>query len=99
MIDHYATLGISPDATPDEVRTAAKRAAAKTHPDRGGTVEAFRAAREAWDTLKDPAKRAAYDRERERAQAVVQWPTETSVIDRFKAAFDFRFMPEPQEKP
>ncbi len=34
--DPFAVLGVSPDATPDEVRSARRRLAAEFHPDHGG---------------------------------------------------------------
>lgn len=48
----YEVLGISPDATNDEIEKAYKRAANKTHPDKaGGSEEAFRAVKAAYDEL------------------------------------------------
>lgn len=65
--NHYATLGVSPDATPAEVRKAYKRLALVHHPDKvpasaqaAATVR-FRAVKEAYDVLGDPDKRALYD--------------------------------------
>ncbi|GAE74337.1 hypothetical protein JCM18916_3947 [Cutibacterium acnes JCM 18916] len=54
-------LGVCPDATDDQIKTAWRRAAKVTHPDAGGTSEAFAAARHAWEVLSDPARRTAYD--------------------------------------
>ncbi|GEJ56556.1 J domain-containing protein [Anaeromyxobacter diazotrophicus] len=52
----YATLELSAEATPEEVRTAYRRRAFATHPDRaGGDVAAFRAVSEAYRALSDPA--------------------------------------------
>jgi hypothetical protein len=55
MTDPYATLGITPDATPDEIRTAYRRASLAAHPDRGGTDETMAAVNAAYATLTDPA--------------------------------------------
>ena len=57
----YEVLGVCPDATDDQIKTAWRRAAKVTHPDAGGTSEAFAAARHAWEVLSDPARRTAYD--------------------------------------
>ncbi|GAB6895202.1 hypothetical protein JCM18916A_06640 [Cutibacterium acnes subsp. acnes] len=54
-------MGVCPDATDDQIKTAWRRAAKVTHPDAGGTSEAFAAARHAWEVLSDPARRTAYD--------------------------------------
>ncbi len=39
----WSVLGIEPDATPEEIKLAFRARAFATHPDRGGTDEAFRA--------------------------------------------------------
>ncbi len=66
MADFYATLGVARDATDDEIKNAYRRLATQYHPDRnGGSKEAeekFKEITEAYDVLRDPQKRAAYDR-------------------------------------
>lgn len=62
-IDHYTVLDIKPDATPEEIKKAYRAMAIKTHPDRGGVTHLFRMVQEAYETLSDPSKRAAYDRQ------------------------------------
>lgn len=59
---HYETLGLAPDATPEQVKRAYRRLARKHHPDAGGDGEAFRRVQEAYETLADPESRRAYDR-------------------------------------
>ena len=59
---HYEVLGISVRATSDEVRTAYRRAARARHPDAGGDARAMSELNAAWHVLRDPERRAAYDR-------------------------------------
>ncbi|KAL1522251.1 hypothetical protein AB1Y20_017248 [Prymnesium parvum] len=61
-LDHYAVLGISTNASTDDVRNAYKEKAMRHHPDRGGEREAWAAIQKAFDTLTDLQKRALYDR-------------------------------------
>lgn len=64
--DYYEVLGVSRNATPDEIKKAFRRLAMKYHPDRNpGDAQAearFKEAKAAYDILGDDAKRAAYDR-------------------------------------
>ena len=66
MADFYATLGVPRTASDDEIKKAYRKLAMTNHPDRnGGSKEAeekFKAITEAYDVLRDPNKRAAYDR-------------------------------------
>jgi hypothetical protein len=60
--DAYAVLGLARGATEAQVRAAWRDAARRTHPDVGGDAVAFRRAREAYEILIDPVRRAAHDR-------------------------------------
>lgn len=59
--DHYATLGVAPDASLDDIKRAYRRAARHAHPDRGGNHERMQALNQAKEVLTDPARRARYD--------------------------------------
>ena len=64
--DYYAVLGVGRDAAPEEIKRAYRRLAMRHHPDRNpedAAAEArFKEATEAYEILKDPEKRATYDR-------------------------------------
>jgi molecular chaperone DnaJ len=66
MADFYGTLGVARDASDDDIKKAYRKLAMQWHPDRnGGSKEAeekFKEVTEAYDVLKDPQKRAAFDR-------------------------------------
>lgn len=47
----HEILGIEPSATQEEIKTAFRRKAMRTHPDRGGSDEEFRAVVKAYETL------------------------------------------------
>ncbi|HHH43509.1 MAG TPA: molecular chaperone DnaJ [Gammaproteobacteria bacterium] len=63
--DYYEVLGVSKNASDAELKKAYRRAAQKHHPDRNqdssDSEEKFKEAKEAWEVLSDPQKRAAYD--------------------------------------
>lgn len=62
MSNHYQTLGVDRNATPDEIKQAYRRMAAKHHPDReGGNKTKFQEIQSAYETLSNPQKRAMHD--------------------------------------
>ena len=61
MKDYYDILGVSEDASNEQIKKAFKEIAKKEHPDRGGNEARFKEANEAYDTLKNSQKRHDYD--------------------------------------
>jgi len=62
--DYYAILGVPRDATLADIKRAYKKCARKYHPDvskEANAKQQFIQAKEAYEVLKDPKKRAAYD--------------------------------------
>jgi len=67
--DYYAILGVEPSAGEAEIKSAYRRMARKFHPDvskESGAEEKFKSVNEAYEALRDPEKRAAYDQLRTR---------------------------------
>ncbi len=62
--DYYKTMGLDRKASPEEIKKAYRKLARKFHPDvskEPGAEEKFKEVNEAYETLHDPEKRAAYD--------------------------------------
>lgn len=63
--DYYEILGLGREASNEEIKKAFKKLAMKFHPDRNPdnpkAEEQFKEAKEAYDILSDPQKKAAYD--------------------------------------
>lgn len=57
----YATLGIKPTATPEQIKAAYRKKSRENHPDHGGSTEAMAAVNDAYAVLSDPERRAIYD--------------------------------------
>ena len=63
--DYYTVLGVNRDASEEDIKKAYRKLAMKHHPDRNpddkDSEEKFKEAKEAYEVLSDPRKRAAYD--------------------------------------
>lgn len=64
VADHYETLGVTREATPEEIKKAYRRLARELHPDVNPSEEAserFKGVTHAYDVLSDPEQRQRYD--------------------------------------
>ena len=62
MSELYERLGVSPDATPVQIKAAYRKAAKEHHPDAGGNADEFARIQLAFDVLSDDSRRRRYDR-------------------------------------
>ncbi len=101
--DYYAQLGVEPAADQDTIRSAYIERARRLHPDAQsvGTIEEARRERElqalneAWNVLKDAARRAAYDetRAKERPQEEAPPTPTTDHLDAEPEAHEMQVSP------
>ena len=54
-------LGVSKDASPEDIKKAYRKLASQHHPDKGGDVSKFQEITSAYETLSDTDKRYIYD--------------------------------------
>lgn len=59
--DHYATLGVTKDASLADIKRAYRKLAREAHPDNGGTTERMQELNAAKEVLYDAQRRADYD--------------------------------------
>jgi DnaJ-class molecular chaperone len=62
--NYYETIGVSENATQEEIKKAYKKKAIQHHPDKGGDEEMFKKISVAFDTIGDENKRSQYDNQR-----------------------------------
>ena len=70
MKDYYAQLGVSPDATVNDIKSAYRKKASQFHPDRNpdpAAAQKFREAQEAYEVLADSDRKKSYDDSRRRS--------------------------------
>lgn len=59
--DYYDILGISKNASAEDIKRAYRKKAVELHPDKGGDAEKFKEVNEAYQVLKDSTARSRYD--------------------------------------
>jgi molecular chaperone DnaJ len=103
MRDYYHVLGVSPDASADEIKRAYRQLARRYHPDISGDdrAVAFLEAAQAYETLADPRRRRSYDAERSGRTArpmssrtdwfadevAIDFPSVSDLLDSMRHAF------------
>ncbi len=83
--DPYAELGVSRDASSEEIRRAYRQIARRYHPDvnrEPGGPERFAAAARAYEILSDPAARGRYDNRFSRPVPIRRSPKPRPAVDR-----------------
>lgn len=60
-MDLYSELGVSKDASPEEIKKSYRKLAQQNHPDKGGDSEKMQSIQKAYDVLSDAKKRDHYD--------------------------------------
>jgi molecular chaperone DnaJ len=89
--DYYEVLGVNRDADEKVIKKAFRRLAMKHHPDRNPdnpkAEELFKEAKEAYETLTDPNKRAAYYYRYSQSQAGVDPRPHASMASRGSSGF------------
>lgn len=60
-MDPYEVLGVTRDASPEDIRKAYRKLAVKHHPDKGGDQEKFKEISAAYEVLSDEQKKSNYD--------------------------------------
>lgn len=69
-MNYYDILGLDPACNAKDITTAYRKLAMKYHPDKGGDQKKFHEISEAYEVLKDPQKRLAFDNRRKQAHHI-----------------------------
>ncbi|MET8563303.1 J domain-containing protein [Streptomyces flaveolus] len=88
--DLYAVLGVAPSATAEVITTAFRRRAWELRPDTrvdAVTAARFDEVRAAYETLRDPVRRAAYDRSSRRRHHTPSGAAAASPLSRLRYLF------------
>ena len=92
-MDYYQTLGVQPNASPEEIKKAYRKLANKHHPDKGGDQNKFKDISVAYDTLSDPQRKAEYDLERQGGGRQYRFNTGNGGFEQFQDIFGDGFNP------
>lgn len=87
-MNHYTTLGVSEDATPEEIKSAWRKLCAEHHPDRGGDTETMQQINQAYECLGDADSRSRYDAGRAAEIDALNEQAERVVANMLKKAVD-----------
>jgi curved DNA-binding protein CbpA len=83
----YEELGVSPNASPEEIKAAYRRRARETHPDAGGKREEFQKVQHAYEVLGDDERRRHYDETGDDGTQSEQVPKAAQIIAQEFATF------------
>lgn len=86
----YSILGVTEEASQDEIKKAYRKLAKENHPDKGGDEELFKKISVAYDTIGDEEKRKQYDLERKNPFAGMGGGFGQSMNDLFNSVFGQR---------
>jgi curved DNA-binding protein len=101
MTNHYQTLGVDRNATPDEIKRAYRRLASQHHPDKGGNKTKFQEIEQAYRTLSDPNTRSQYDNPNPFGNMGAAGPhgfNFESIFDIFGARFQHQHHPQQRQQ-
>lgn len=60
-MNHYKALGVAKTATQEEIKAAYRKAAARHHPDKGGSAALFHEVQKAYEVIGDPVAKKSFD--------------------------------------